>query len=196
LPRFAIPTRPAVILTALFAVTALVLAGIGPAVETAPRWPADGDLYKVDGWSVSAASVDASRPGLTLVSHTYARPDGTRATLVVSTSPIAKAVYRAGAAVPFLGNGYTVETLPATGSREALVARRTGETWTQIAVYGEQRGQYGAGAIAWTLSTIDSILGRPNDYYLARIVVPTENIQDATSLADALFPRLATFYVR
>ncbi len=196
LPRFAVPTRPAVVLMALFALTAMVLASVGPAVEGAPRWPADSGLYAVDGWSVSPASVDASRPGLTLVTHTYSRPDGARATLVVASSPIAKAVYRAGAAVPFLGNGYTVETLPTPGPREALIARRTGETWAQVAVYGEQRGQLGSGAIAWTLSTIDSILGRGNDYYLARIVLPNDNVQDAVTLADTLFPRLEAFYAR
>jgi hypothetical protein len=196
LPRFAVPARPALILTALFALTAMVLAGIGPAVDAPPRWPADSGLYAVSGWAVSPASVDASRPGLTIVSHTYSRPDGARATLVVSTSPIAKAVYRAGAAVPFLGNGYTVETLPASGAREALIARRTGEAWAQVAVYGEQRGQYASGAVAWTLSTVDSILGRSNDYYLARIVTPTDNIEQAAQLADILFPRLEAFYAR
>jgi hypothetical protein len=132
-----------------------------------------------------------------MVTYTYTAADaGPRATVVVSTSPIAKAIYRAGAAVPFLGNGYTVEPLPASGNRDAFVARRGDEAWLQVSVYGERRGQFGSGPVAWALSTLDSLLGAPSDYYLARIVVPytPENLARATALADTLFPRLASYY--
>jgi hypothetical protein len=197
-------SRPAIVLMVLFGATAWLLANLVPTTDGPPRWPADGELYAADGWTVSPASVDDSRPGMTIISHAYARAAGTRATLVVSTSPMAKAIYRAGAAVPFLGNGYTVEPAPGTlvavaGNREAFIARRLNETWLQVSIYGERRGQFGSGALAWTLSTLDALLGRPNDYYLARIVVPFDGndltaARQAVALADTIFPRLATYY--
>jgi len=188
------PRRSAVLLV-LFAGVAWLLASMSAPIESAPpTWPADGSsLYQIEGWTVSPAQLDTSRPGLAMVSHTYLDANGTRATFVVSSSPRAKAVYRAGAAVPFLGNGYTVE--PAPGEHEAIVARRGNEAWLQVSTYGERRGQFGSGAIAWGLSLFDALLVRPNDYYLARVVAPADSSAPAVAaLADTLFERLATFY--
>jgi hypothetical protein len=185
--------RRAAALAVLFAGVAWLLAAIGTPSESLPRWPADGALYQVDGWTVSPAQVDVSRPGLAMVTHTYSDANGARATFVISTSPMAKAVYRAGPAVPFLGNGYTVESL--AGDHETIIARRGNEAWLQLSAYGERRGQYGTGALAWSLSLFDAIVGTPNDYYLARVVVPADtSAAEAGALAQTLFARLATFY--
>jgi len=53
--------------------------------------------------------------------------------------------------------------------------------------------------LGWSLATLDSLLGRANDYYLARIVMPYREDDPASTaaaaaLADALFPRMAEFY--
>lgn len=192
-------SRPALVLAALFSLSALLLGVIKVPIEGDPRWPNANSVYAVNGWSVSAESVDLGRPGVAMVSRGYSRPDGTRATLVVTTSTNAKTIFRAGAAVPFLGNGYSVEPasmVPASGAREAFIARRGNEAWLQISIYGERRGQFGSGFVGWTFSTIDSLLGRDNDYYLVRLVAPydEERAPELVALADALFPRLADFY--
>jgi hypothetical protein len=195
----AVPRR-ALLLVVVFGLAAVLLSVIHDPIEAAPRWPTDNAVYSVDGWLVSAESVDDSRPGLTLATRVFVpRSGGDRATLVITSSPNAKAVFRAGAAVPFLGNGFTVEPAPvaAVGAREAFIARRGSEAWLQISVYGERRGQFGSGVVGWTLSTVDSLLGRENDYYLARLVVPFQgeaSARDAVVLAEALFPRLAAYY--
>jgi hypothetical protein len=195
--------RPALILIALFVGATWLLANISVPVEAGPRWPAEGDIYAVDGWTVGPATVDTSRPGLAMITHQYTR-ERTRATVVITTSPNAKAIFRAGAAVPFLGNGYQIEAAPAdlvkeAGSREAFVARRGAEAWLQLSIYGERRGQLGNGVTGWALSIFDAQLGRPNDYYLARVVVPFDErdrsaTQASVALADTLFPRLAGYY--
>jgi hypothetical protein len=195
--------RPALILIVLFAGASWLLANISVSYEAGPRWPADGDVYAIDGWTVGPATVDTSRPGLAMISHQYTQ-ERTRATVVLTTSPNAKAIFRAGAAVPFLGSGYSIEPAPAdlvpeAGSREAFVARRGNEAWLQLSIYGERRGQFGSGVIGWALSIVDAQLGRANDYYLARIVVPFDEgdrsaTQRSVALADSLFPRLAGYY--
>ena len=125
LTRATSPRRSTVLLV-LFAGVAWLLASMSAPIESAPpRWPADGSsLYQVDGWTVSPAQLDSSRPGLAMVTHTYLNANGTRATFVISSSPMAKAVYRAGAAVPFLGNGYTVEPAPGEHETQEAVALR------------------------------------------------------------------------
>ena len=43
----------------------------------------------------------------------------------------------------------------------------------------------------------DMVLGRPNDYYLARVLAPYDgaaSAQRAIALADSLFPRVTAFY--
>jgi hypothetical protein len=198
--------RRPLVLIALFLAAALLLANMAaPHAPAAPRWPTDPALFAVDGWSVAPESVDASRPGMVFVTRTYTAADGARATVVISTSPMAKSIYRAGADVPFLGNGYTVEPappdlVPPSGQYEAFVARRTGEAWLQLASYGERRGAFGTGALAWGLSAFDALLGQPNNYYLARVLVAfddaraADQARAARQLAATLLPRLASFY--
>jgi hypothetical protein len=188
------------VLTALFAIGAVLHLGIdAPAMESQPRWPQSESVFAVDGWMVSPPSVDDSRPGIAYVTRVYQRAaDGAQVSLVISTSPINKAIYRAGADVPFLGNGFEVMPAPLvvqSPARQAILATRAGETWLQVSAYGERRGLLGNGAQAWTWTIVDSILGRPNDYYLVRLAANDLSLSsEVASLADQLFPRIATWF--
>jgi hypothetical protein len=192
----------ALILTALFAAASGLLVGVNaPQVEATPRYALDDATYTVPGWTASRASVDG-RPGVVFVTRVYVAPDGAQARLTITTSPQAKLVYRASADVPFLGNGYTIEAVPAEvvsprPDRTAQIARRGGEAWLQIAAFGERRGVLGNGPAGWSLAVFDMLLGHANDYYLSRVLVPyaeSASAANAVALADTLFPRLAAFY--
>ena len=138
-----------------------------------------------------------------MVAHLYTR-DRTRATVVLTTSPNARPSSAAVRPCPFSATATQIEPAPAdlvkeAGSREAFVARRGTEAWLQLSIYGERRGQFGSGVTGWALSILDAQLGRPNDYYLARVVVPFDERDRAATLAnvalaDTLFPRLAGYY--
>jgi len=205
--RIGLPNwRRALIATGILAVAAWLLSAINalPA-PAAARYPTDADaaLYAVDGWSVGPASVQ-ERANTYFVTRAYRATDGrASAQLTLTTSPLAKEVLRAGADVPFLGSGFTVEPAPLAlgpglGGAQAQVARRSGETWLQVAVFGERRGLVGNGALGWGLAVFDTLLGRPNDYYLLRVVVPQGDQpaagQTAVQLAQTLFPRLVAWY--
>ncbi|MBV9170164.1 MAG: hypothetical protein JOZ81_08795, partial [Chloroflexi bacterium] len=100
------------ILAALLAPSALLVGAVGPgaATPTAPRFPGDAVLA-VDGWQAGDAHVDLANGNAYLV-RSYQR-DGTPLTFELTTGPAGKTVYRASAEVPYLGNGYTVESAPA-----------------------------------------------------------------------------------
>jgi hypothetical protein len=192
------------VLIALFVSSVLAFGIVEPSnLPAAPRWPDQDSLYQVEGWQTTAPKVELAN-GTEYVTRDYDSLTGQRATLTISTSPVAKRVYRAGAEVPFLGNGYVVEpaphTLASTGAAGgALVARKGDQSWLQIHVYGERRGQFGTGALAWALSVVDTMAGYPNDYYLLRIVVPFNDgdereLEAAESLAGTLFPRVGAWY--
>ncbi len=193
-------TRP-LVLAAMLAVGALLMVAVNaPPGDVAPRFPPESSAFAIDGWRVGEARVEG-RPGVAFVSRDYERAsDRARATLVITTSAQSKLVYRAGADVPLLGSGFTVESLDSVPNRSARIARRGAEAWLQIATFGERRGAFGNGPLAWSLSVFDTVLGRSNNYYLARILVPyTDANRDvsaaaATELADTLFPRLAKYY--
>jgi hypothetical protein len=193
--------RRALVLTVLFVAAAILLVGISaPQVEATPRFPTDDAAYAVDGWKVNPQSIEG-RSGVVYVTRGFQHADGTPARLTITTSPQVKLAYKAGADVPFLGNGYSVEPAPPElvapqANRSAQIARRGTETWLQIATFGERRGAVGNGTLGWSLAVLDTLFGRPNDYYLARILVAyqTDTAAHAVELADALFPRLAGFY--
>src|SRR5436190_20243196 len=130
--------RRALALTVLFVAATLLLVGISaPQVEARPRFPTDDATYAVDGWKVSAESVEG-RTGVLFVTRGFQRADGTQARLTITTSPQAKLAYKAGEDVPFLGNGYTVEParpdiVAPQANRSAQIARRGAEAWLQIA---------------------------------------------------------------
>jgi hypothetical protein len=193
--------RRALILAALFGVVAVAVFSVSASsTEAQPRFPTDDSIYAVDGWTVSAPTVEG-RTGVQFISREYLRADGAQARLNLTTSPQAKLVYRAGADVPFLGNGYSIEAAPAdvlapNAGRTVQIARRGSEAWLQIAWFGERRGVLGNATTAWGFAVFDLILGRANDYYLARVLVPYEQINaaNAVQLANTLFSRLASFY--
>ena len=193
--------RRALVLTALFIGAAVLLVAVGaPQVEAKPRFPSDDAVYAVNGWTVSPERAEG-RTGVLFITREFQRADRSPAQLIITTSPQAKLVYRAGADVPLLGNGYSVEparsdVVAPQANRTAQIARRGTEAWLQIATFGERRGIVGNGAIGWGMAVFDMVLGRPNDYYLARVVVPfkPETASHAVELADVLFPRLAAFY--
>jgi hypothetical protein len=200
------PRSRYVVLIALLVSAIAVTAIADPAAGNAsPRWPADPAALQVAGWD-SGAPTSEEANGTEYVSRDYRNSGaGLIATLTITTSPVAKRVYRAGPEVPFLGNGYDVDPapqnlVPAASDRGALIARRGEEAVLAIHTYGERRGRFDNGVLAWGLNVLDTTLDRPNDYYLARVVIRLGSDDDAaharlaTSLADALFPQIAAWY--
>lgn len=192
------------ILIGLFAASALLLAGIdGPRPGTEARWPSEAATYTVDGWTASSTRVDTAH-GVTFATTIVRRADGLIAEVALATSPEAKRIYRAGAEVPFLGNGYTVDPappslVPPAPERGALLVRRGNDLRLLLHTYGERRGLLGHGPLAWGAVALDAVAGRPNDYYRIAVLAPLGGLdpraaREVTSLADALFPRLATWY--
>jgi hypothetical protein len=199
-------TARCLILAAFLALGNLLLLGIGQTrVARDARWPGAEaqQLYAVSGWTPQAPEVQPVY-GTALLQREYTRPDGAPALLVLTTTPEAKRVYKAGAEVPFLGNGYSVQPappglVPPGPGRSALIARRGEETWLVLSTFGERRGRLGNGVLGWGLVALDSTLGIPNDYYRASVMAPVSGLaaEDAApvvTLADILFERLAGWY--
>jgi Protein of unknown function (DUF3485) len=190
------------ILAGVFVAGAVLLGFAGnPAPVGAPRWPANDDLFAVEGWNVSGEIVERTN-GMDYISRRYWRSDGTTATLILSTSPSAKAIYASGPDVPFHGNGFTVAPGAVGGSSQAsaFTARKENEEFRVLYAFGERRGLAGNGPQAWALAGLDSLLGRPNDYFLARVILPLHEMGASQAalgadLAGSLFPRLADWYV-
>jgi hypothetical protein len=197
----------ALVLTGLFLLATGVLRVLATSdASPAARWPMGDAMFQVDGWTVSSAKPEIIN-GVQFVSWTYQNASGnTTATLTLSTSPEAKRIYRAGPEVPFLGNGFTVQPMPALAQprgavQGALVGTRGDESWLQLTAYGEHRGALGNGPLAWGLTVFDTALGQRNDYYLARLLVPVSASGTdpavagaAQTLADVVFARLASWY--
>jgi hypothetical protein len=138
-----------------------------------------------------------------VVSRRYSS-DGSEASAVLSVavSSQAKKVYRAGPEIPFAGTGYAVSAAPPElGVRDAswstLVVTRGGEALLLITGQGERRGLLGNGVLAWAGATFDGIVGNPNDYFQATLVVPLTGRDDpaiarrALALADQVFGQIA-----
>ncbi|HLZ31287.1 MAG TPA: hypothetical protein VKV73_28555 [Chloroflexota bacterium] len=198
-----------------FVLTAVLLAGAGlyaafgePLGAGSARWPVSDAVYMVQPWSVGREAVDehTNHAGLAtrLVTRVFRNPDGGTATLTVLSNQAPK-LYGAGAEVPFLGGGYTVEPGPASlepgGSDgvNALVANRGPERWLVMYAYGERRGLLGNGPLPWTLAVFDGVLGHPNDYYKLYLAARTDQLdpqvgQAVAALAHTLFPRIAAWY--
>jgi hypothetical protein len=196
------------LLAALFAVVGVLswtLLDARAAATPAWRWPQDPSMFAVSGWSVSDQTLETGN-GNTYVTRQYRPTDGgTPATVIVTTSQNVKTVYRAGADVPFLGSGYESAALPpeaiaAANGRNVSLLRQGGSGWLQVYAYGETHGQLGNGALGWGVAIFHTVLGQTTDYYLARVLVPSDGTDDvavarrASQLADVLFPRIATWY--
>jgi hypothetical protein len=192
------------ILIGLFAAAASLLTGIdGPRPLAEARWPSEAATYAVDGWTASPTRVDTAH-GVTFATTIARRADGLLAEVALATSPEAKRIYRASAGVPFLGNGYTVDPappslVPPSPERGALLVRRENDLRLLLHTSGERRGLLGNGTLAWGAVVLDAVAGRPNDYYRVTVLAPLGGpdpraARDLTTLADALFPRLAAWY--
>jgi hypothetical protein len=165
-----------------------------------PRWPSSDSLYAVDGWSVGPEqNADGGFKTRVL------RDDSGRIATLAILSNQAPKLYAAGAEVPFLGNGYSVEPAPAdlvprgADGVHALVARQGSDEWLVMYAYGERRGLLGNGPLAWSLAMLDGVLGRPNDYYKVFLSARAGGLNsglagEVSSLAGTLFPRIASFY--
>jgi len=193
-----------VVLIALLVSALAITAVADPAAANAPRWP--GSL-QVDGWEAAPATSEEANGAVYVTRDFRDATSGMVATLTITTSTVAKRVYRAGPEVPFLGNGFEVEPAPRSlvspaSDRGALIARRGEDRFLAIHTYGERRGRFDNGVVAWGLNVFDTVFDRPNDYYLARVVVRLGSDDDAaharlaTSLADELFPQIATWYAQ
>jgi hypothetical protein len=195
----------ALVVAAVFAVgIALYSGGAGPAQALANnRWPTEDSVYGVDGWVADEPNL-AQAHGVSYIGRTYRRPDGQAAVLTVATSASAKAIYRAGAEVPFLGSGYAVDapppdSIPSAPGRSALLVRHGNQAGAVLYAYGERRGPLGNGPLAWALVGVDAVLGHSNNYYLASMLVPYDSGSmtvrpDFVELADVVLPRLAAWY--
>jgi hypothetical protein len=192
-----------VLIAVLFAGASLYAAFGEPHGAGSPRWPSADALYAVDGWSAGLERPDQGG----FVSRTFTSQSGRTATLSIFSNQTPK-LYGAGAEVPYLGNGYSVDTPesgavlpPLSDGVHGLIARRGAEQWLVLYAYGERRGLLGNGPQAWALALFDGILGRDNDYYklyLATRTVGTEvdDRGDMSQLATTLFGRIADFYSR
>ena len=210
LSLYATPARWVVLLGVLVAALWLSAALGGPPAVAAARWPSDDILFAVAHWTVGPEAVAAANGrGSQVVTREYRRLDGgLTATLVLTASPDAKRVYRAGAEVPFLGSGYTIERPPPGvvrpgRGRQSLVARRGEQRWLALSAYGERRGWVGNGVRGWGLVALDAVRGHPNDYFRATLATPLpsadspaarEAAGEAVTLAETLFSRLAAWY--
>lgn len=174
------------------------------------RWPTDDAVFSVPGWTVSSASVEtvdtSEETGATIQRKYNNRDSGIVAELVIWThpEPQAKTQFRKGPDRDLLGDGYTIEPTPAglvapIQGGGVLIARQGDHAWLGLYTFGEKRGRLGNGLQAWSLAELDSLLDQPNDYYLARVLVPY-NAGDAaaaervSNLAAAVFDRLARWY--
>jgi hypothetical protein len=199
--------RYLVLTVSLLIGAALYVAFGQPLGSGTPRWPERQDIYAAELWTSGPIKVDHNENSgnhTDLVTRPFHNSDGTMATLTIVTNQAPK-LYGAGAEVPFLGNGYTVEPAPqdlvagAGGGISGIVAQRGTERWLVMFAYGERRGLLGNGALPWTLAMIDGIIGRPNDYYKLYLMAQiepanAEKAQAVASLAGTLFPRIAAWY--
>jgi hypothetical protein len=175
-------------------------------VERAARWPSEDAVFAAGGWTVSRETIQESWHGVRVIQRTYRRSDGKVATLSLVSSPDAKYIYRAGAEVPFLASGNLVSpapvelVAPAPGQSAEIIRGPDDRAWLQVYAFGERRGLLGNGPLGWGMVAVDAVLGRPNDYFLARVLVPLAEANDQTAareaanLAALVFPRLSAWY--
>ncbi len=200
--------RYLVLIATLLAGAGLYAASGEPLGVGTARWPAADDVYMVEPWSVGSQAIEDNTNHAGVVTHLVTRvfrsPNGGAASLTVLSNQAPK-LYGAGAEVPFLGSGYTVQ--PARADLDpgvddgvgALVAQRGTEQWLVMYAYGERRGLLGNGPLPWTFAVLDGILARPNDYYKLYLATRTDVVdpraeRDVAALAHTLFPRIAAWY--
>jgi hypothetical protein len=207
------PTARRLVLILLLAAGAWLLLGARAeraASAAAPRWPADDAVYAVDGWAVGPAAVQEAW-GVAHVTRELRSVNGTVATVLLSTNTTGKGVIGT-AEVPFLGTGYAVTPAPTAllpgapqGRTTVVLARGPEAIWLLCYAYGGRAGPVPDAARGWGLVLLDAALGRPNDYFLLRVMTrgpdpaapPTAAAaQETARLAEALVTRLAAWYAR
>jgi hypothetical protein len=168
------------------------------------RWPSTDSLYSVDSWSASPEQLTPTSNNTQQVTRVFTNATGQSAVLTIFTQHVPK-LYGAGAEVPFLGSGFAVTptTPEVTDVHQAgigsLAAERGPERWFVVYAYGERRGLLGNGPWAWTLAMLDSIVGRPNDYYKLYLAMREDRSdprleRDVAGLAQTLFQRISVWY--
>ena len=163
------------ILTAVLSAGALAFAALSSPASLAPRLPTEEELFFVGGWNLvggSSGRIDDTA----FITREYVT-GGAAARFVLKTGTAAKAVYRAGPEVPFLGSGFSVTPAPAKVQpmlvgMSGLIAQRGDESYLIIYAYGGRRGVFGNGPLGWSLATVDGVAAQPNDYYLMTLLAP------------------------
>jgi hypothetical protein len=190
-----------VLITTLIAGAVLYAALGEPRGGGNPRWPSADSMYTLEGWSAGPEQLEDGG----FRTRTFTRTDGQTAQLSIYSNQAPK-LYAAGAEVPYLGNGYVVQTstsgavLPELGdSIHGLIATRGAEQWLVFYAYGERRGLLGNGPGAWALALFDLVLGNENDYYKIYLTTRSvgadpEGARVVGQLATMLFSRIAAYY--
>jgi hypothetical protein len=175
-----------------------------PSTAGSPRWPEADSVYGVQPWAAGPLVVNSGTSQTGQISRVFRNPSGAVATFTMFSAQAPK-LYGAGAEVPFLGNGYSVE--PASGELvpanahgvNGLIARRGTEQWLVLYAYGERRGLLGNGPLPWTLAILDGLAGHPNDYFKLYLATRLDEAssdagRSVSNLAGTLFPRVASWY--
>jgi hypothetical protein len=173
------------------------------------RWPTDEAVFQSDGWVVGPPTVDTvqnDEETEAIVQRSYRRigaPVNVELVVWTHPQPQAKTQFRKGADRDLLGDGYAIEAAPAgqvppIEGGGALIARRGSDAWLALYTFGERRGRLGNGPLAWGLAELDALLDAPNNYYLARLLIPLDadpsSLEAANGLANVLFARLGAWY--
>ena len=96
------------VLTSLFVLAGGFLATADAPHTQSARWPTQDSVFAVDRWTMGPLQSEMANSIQYVTRHYRSTASGAEAVFSLVTSPEAKRVYRAGAEVPFLGNGYTV----------------------------------------------------------------------------------------
>jgi hypothetical protein len=165
-------------------------------------WPESDAFYATSGWVISPQQTQFIN-GAEYVTRVLQRNANQPVTLTLITSQDPK-LYGPGAEVPFLGNGYAVEAGPpgmssAGDGVNSLLATGASDQWLVMYAYGEQRGLFGNGPLAWSWAVADGVLGRTNHYYRLFLTTRVDGVDSAHftevgDLARELFPRIAAWY--
>jgi hypothetical protein len=195
----------------------LAVAGRGRAAgEVAgPRWPEDDAVFAVDGWTTGPPALQSAW-GVVHVSREMRSANGTVVTVLFSTNPSGKGIF-GNAEVAFLGTGYAVAPAPAArlgatspavprmAPFKTVLARGPQATWLLHYAYGARGGLVPDAARGWALVLLDAALGRPNDYFMLRVMTrgadplsPPGPVAAAESaaLANTLGGRVSAWYRR
>jgi hypothetical protein len=204
------------VLIVLLAAGALLLAvagrGRAPGEVAAPRWPQADAVFAVDGWTAGPESVQEAW-GVVHVTRELRSAGGTAVTVLLSTNASGKGII-GNAEVAFLGTGYAVTPAPAAllpagpapasgAPFTAVLARNPQATWFVAYAYGARGVLLPDALRGWALVLLDAALGRPDDYFMLRVmtrgatpVAPPDPAAAAetAALAQTLAGRLTAWY--